>query len=252
MNLRASIVTLLVCISLITSRAALARPLKPTAQQLAQAKAAFGEGTVAYDAGHFEEALGAFEHAHELSRNPVLFFNMAACSEKLGQLRVAVTYLRTYLSEVPEADDADKVRERIGGLEARAKQIDDQRAEDQRRLEDEARRPREAPPPVAVVVPPSPPVLVQEPPTARKYTGGFAALGATALFGVVAAGLGGSAVVKYHNLDSSCGAVGCGSRVDAVRTQAIAADAFIGLTGAAALTTVILFALEARHHKGSR
>jgi tetratricopeptide (TPR) repeat protein len=250
MNLRASIATLLVCLSLITSRAALARPSKPSAQQLAQAKAAFGEGTVAYDAGHFEDALAAFEHAHELSRNPVLFFNMAACSEKLGQLRVAVTYLRTYLSEVPEADDADKVRERIGGLEARAKQIDDQRAEDQRRLEDEARRPREAPPPVAIVVQP-PPVLEQEP-AARKYTGGFAALGATALFGIVAAGLGGSAVVKYHNLDASCGAVGCGSRVDTVRTQAIAADAFIGLTGAAALTTVILFALEARHHKGSR
>jgi tetratricopeptide (TPR) repeat protein len=147
MNWRAPIFTLLVCLSLIAPRAALARPPKPSAQQLAQAKAAFGEGTVAYDAGHYEDALHAFERAHELSRNPILFFNMAACTEKLGQLRVAVTYLRTYLSEVPQADDADKVRERIGGLEARAQQIEDQHAEDQRRLEDEARRPREAPPP---------------------------------------------------------------------------------------------------------
>jgi tetratricopeptide (TPR) repeat protein len=250
MNWRAPIVTLLICLSLIAPRAALARPPKPSAQQLAQAKAAFGEGTVAYDAGHYEDALHAFERAHELSRNPILFFNMAACTEKLGQLRVAVTYLRTYLSEVPQADDADKVRERIGGLEARAQQIEDQQAEDQRRLEEEARRPKEPPPPVAVVV--QTPPLVEHESTGRRYAGGFAALGATAVFGVVAAGLGGSAVVKYNNLDSSCGAVGCGSRVDSVRNQAIAADAFIGLTGAAAVTTVILFALEARHHTGSR
>ena len=253
MILRATLVCLF-CVSLFAPRVAIARPPKANAQQLAEAKAAFASATAAYDAGRFDEALKGFEHAHELSRNPVLFFNMAACSEKLGELRVAAAYLRTYLSEVPQADDADKVRERLGGLEVRAQQADEHHAEEVRRAEDEARRQKEAKDrqtPAVVVVAPPPAEAVSEPSVGRRYLGGFVALGATAGLGIIAAGLGASAVVKYNDLNTSCGAAGCGSRVDPVRRQAIAADAFIGLTGAAAVTTLVLFVIESRHHRGA-
>lgn len=233
-----------------------ARPAKVSAAQLAHAKAAFKEGTVAYDAGRFEEALHAFERAHELSRNPVLYFNLAACAEKLGQTRVAAVHLRAYLAEVPEADDAAKVRERLGALEERARHEEERRVEEERRQEDEARRKkqedeqrvqaaaRRASSPTAPAAAPIPPRPARS--IGRRYAGGFALLGVTVAFGAVAGGLGGSAIVKYRELDDSCGATGCGARVDAVRTQAIAADAFIGLTGAAAIATVVLFAVEAR------
>jgi tetratricopeptide (TPR) repeat protein len=248
------VVGFLFVLALLTPHRAHARPSKATTQQLAQAKAAFNEATVAYDAGHFDVALKGFEHAHELSRNPILFFNMAACSEKLGELRVAAAYLRTYLSEVPQADDAEKVRERIGALEDRAQQTDKRRVEEEQRAEDEARRQKEAQAREAelaaqVTTTPAPP---PPQPVGRRYLGGFAALGATAVLGIVAAGVGGSTIVKFHDLNASCGAAGCGSRVDPVHTQAIVADAFIGLAGAAAVTTVVLFALEARHHRGAR
>ena len=244
----------LVLLLSLSSSLAAARPApkKVAPQTLAQAKAAFAEATAAYDGGQFDVALRGFERAHELSRNPVLYFNMAACADKLGQTRVAAAYLRAYLTEVPSADDAAKVRERIGALEERAKHEDERRADEERRAEEDARRRKEdeerrAREPVA-----SPPTTSSEPSVGRRYAGGFAMLGVTVAFGAVAAGLGGSAVAKYHSLDADCGATGCGSRVDGVRAQALAADVFLGLTGAAAVTTIVLFAIEARHRPAVR
>ena len=108
-----------------------ARPAgKPSAQALAEAKAVFTRATQDYDAGRYEAARKGFERAHELSRNPVLYFNLAACDEKLGQALVAVAHLRAYLAEVPNADDAVQVRERIGALEERARHDEERRADE--------------------------------------------------------------------------------------------------------------------------
>jgi tetratricopeptide (TPR) repeat protein len=226
-----------------------ARPAKVSAQALAQAKAAFKEATAAYDAGRYDDALREFQRAHELSRNPVLYFNLAACAEKLGQPRVAAAHLRAYLTEVPNADDAVKVRERLGALEERAKHDDERRVEEERRAEEEARRKKaederraEAPgaTPVAASAPPRPASV------GRRYAGGFAMLGVTAAFGVVGAALGGTALANYGTLEREC-MEGCGAaRIDPLRRQAIAADVFYGLTGAAAIATIVLFAVEAR------
>lgn len=235
-----------------TPALASARPAKASKQELSQAKTSFVAATAAYDAGRFDEALGGFERAHELSRNPVLFFNLAACAEKLGRTRVAIAYLRAYLSELPHADDADRVRERVGGLDAVAQQEDERKVEEDRRADEDARRRKETEErarvtPIVVAV--EQPSVAPASSAARNHAGSIAGLASTAALGIAAAGLGGAALVKYHDLDRICGAAGCGSRVDGVRSQAIAADVLIGVTAVAAVTTTVLFVLERRDHR---
>src|SRR5688572_6660737 len=50
---------------------------KARARDLARARAYFKAGTEAYDRGQYDVALSEFQHAHALTKNPILYFNMA-------------------------------------------------------------------------------------------------------------------------------------------------------------------------------
>ena len=80
-------------------------------------KEKYEEGKAHFEAGAYEEAIAAFTEAYNLTGEPNLLFNLAACAERLGDAERAIAYYRVYLEEVPDAEDAEKVRERVKLLE---------------------------------------------------------------------------------------------------------------------------------------
>jgi hypothetical protein len=83
----------------------------------------------------------------------------------------------------------------------------------------------------------------------------WVALGLTAAVGLAAVGSGSYAVVHHADLKSGCGATATGcstSDVDGLRAATYATDALIGIAAAAAVTTVVLFVVEARRHPAPR
>ena len=50
-----------------------------SAMILEKARARFEAGQEAYEQGKYEVALHEFQQSHTLSKNPILYFNMAAC-----------------------------------------------------------------------------------------------------------------------------------------------------------------------------
>src|ERR1700743_1917545 len=96
-----------------------AAPAWADRETLSKAKAYFDAGVDAYDQGKYESALRDFEQAHALSHSPALYFNMAACEERLEHCQAASLLLRQYVIEKPDADDRANVEQRVHALEAR-------------------------------------------------------------------------------------------------------------------------------------
>src|SRR4051812_6230203 len=90
-----------------------------SAADLDKARAYFNAGAESYDQGKYEVALREFQHAHALSHNPILYFNMAACEEHEQHYQAAALLLRQYLIERSDAEDRAKVESRIKVLEER-------------------------------------------------------------------------------------------------------------------------------------
>ncbi len=62
------------------------------------AKDAYEEARGHFKSGDFAGSLRALQRAQQLSPNPRLFWNMAACEKKLGQYAKAIAYVRKYLA----------------------------------------------------------------------------------------------------------------------------------------------------------
>lgn len=82
-----------------------------------RARELYVEGDTHYKAGRYEEAAELFVEAYEISKRPVLLFNVANAYERMGEYEKAASYLREYL-KAPRVDDVVSVRERIRRLEA--------------------------------------------------------------------------------------------------------------------------------------
>src|SRR5688572_12234180 len=81
------------------------------------ARAHFQSAVQLYDRGQYEQALLEFQKAQALSHNAELYFNMAACEEKMDHFQAAALLLRQYLLEKPNAEDRGNVELRIRALE---------------------------------------------------------------------------------------------------------------------------------------
>lgn len=84
----------------------------------AQARALFQQGKAAYTAGDFRLAWTRFREAYVLSQRPALLYNVGQAADRLGQTQEALASFRLYLRALPNAANADKVRERIAVLES--------------------------------------------------------------------------------------------------------------------------------------
>jgi tetratricopeptide (TPR) repeat protein len=86
------------------------------ADALKASQAAFDRGQAAFNAGRFQEAASAFSEAYEQKPFPQFLYNIGASYDKAGDTTRAVQNYQLYLSMMPDASDADKVRARIHKL----------------------------------------------------------------------------------------------------------------------------------------
>lgn len=82
-----------------------------------QAREHFARGAQLYEEGRYAEALAEFEEVNRLAPHPAVFFNLAHCHEKLGELAAALRSYQEYLRLEPGAPDREAVREAISALE---------------------------------------------------------------------------------------------------------------------------------------
>lgn len=87
------------------------------AEARAQAAAHFQQAERFFNEGRYEESVREFEAANVLGPHPDLLFNLGKCHERLGDLAEALSYYRSYVKAVPEAEDAGLVRVAIADLE---------------------------------------------------------------------------------------------------------------------------------------
>ncbi len=104
-----------------TTPAATATPA--TAEVLAEARRAYGEGTEHFNAGRFAEALASFERAFALRANPVVLKPIAECHERLGHVPEAIAALERYLRELPTAADHAQLEARLATLRQRPARV---------------------------------------------------------------------------------------------------------------------------------
>lgn len=90
----------------------------PSPADLEKAKKAFGEGKALFDKGDFPEAIGKFKESYNLSKNPVLLYNIGFANESAGQDDVALYYYRKFLTDAPPtAPQRPEVTDRVKALE---------------------------------------------------------------------------------------------------------------------------------------
>lgn len=114
-----------------------------------RARELFQKGDVAYAEGRYEEALGAFQEAYDLSGRAQLLFNVSNALERLARYQEAVDALEKYLSS-GKAKDRDVVQKRLANLKKRLeeqKKVEEKLAKEEdekRKKEEEERAKREA------------------------------------------------------------------------------------------------------------
>lgn len=112
----------------------------PTVQEVApssdeEAYMLFRAGTVAYENGRYEEALGRFDEAYELSHRPELLYNVGLAHDRLRHDAEALAAFEAFLAQAPaDAPRRPEVERRVEvlrrtvadreALEARAREAD--------------------------------------------------------------------------------------------------------------------------------
>jgi tetratricopeptide (TPR) repeat protein len=82
----------------------------------AEAHALFEAGEVAFGDGRYENALDYFQRSYELSRRPLLLYNIGAASDRLRRDADAIAAFEQYLAEVPDAPNRHEVEGRLASL----------------------------------------------------------------------------------------------------------------------------------------
>ncbi|MHB1844324.1 MAG: hypothetical protein ACYCWW_05755 [Deltaproteobacteria bacterium] len=90
---------------------------------LAGARRLFNEGTVAYDAGHFEVALRDYEAAYRAAPLAGLLFNIAQCQRQLGHWKEAEDGYRLYLEALPDAKNRAQTEAYLAEVKARLPKV---------------------------------------------------------------------------------------------------------------------------------
>jgi hypothetical protein len=91
---------------------------QPAPADIEKAKAAFVAGKQAFDSGDFPEAISKFKESYNLSKNPVLLYNIGFANESAGMDDIALFYYRKFLTDAPEdAAQRAEVIERVKTLE---------------------------------------------------------------------------------------------------------------------------------------
>ncbi|MCC6215854.1 MAG: tetratricopeptide repeat protein [Polyangiaceae bacterium] len=87
-----------------------------TSDRDAEAKALFQAGRAAYEAGRFEDALGHFQRAYELSGRSALLYNVGLAADRARKDDVAIQAYERFLAAEPESSLRGEVEARLGLL----------------------------------------------------------------------------------------------------------------------------------------
>lgn len=79
----------------------------------ARARGLFEQGAAAYEAGHYEAALGFFEESYALSGRATLLFNIGTSADRLRLNEKALENYEAYLAAVPRAANGPELTTRI-------------------------------------------------------------------------------------------------------------------------------------------
>ena len=114
-----SILSLFVAVAALICVPTIALADEPTPAQIAKAKKAFQEGKKLHAAGKHMEAVEKFKLSYNLSKNPLLLYNIALVMDESGAMEdLALFYYRKFLAEAPEdAAQRDVATERVKVLE---------------------------------------------------------------------------------------------------------------------------------------
>ncbi len=183
-------------------------------------------GVIALRRGRFDEALGLFERAYELSEHPELLYNVGLAADDAGRPARAIEAYEAFLALDPDTDMRARVEARLAVLRA------DEGAD-------------QAEPPS-----PDPIVATSPPPAARMSASGASPVwawifGASALgAGLAAGGLGIHVHVRYDELAADC-APGCpDADVDPLRAEALAYQVLGPVAGGLAVAALIALVVE--------
>ncbi len=78
-----------------------------------EARGLFQAGRAAFDGGRFEEALGYFERAYELSGRAQMLYNIGHAAERIRNDERALEAFEEYLQRVPDTDSRASIEARI-------------------------------------------------------------------------------------------------------------------------------------------
>ncbi len=207
----------------------------------AENKAAFEKGRALYEEGRFQEAHDVFTEIYNRTGEPKLLFNLAASAEGMGDSERAKAYYQVYLEELPDAEDAAEVRERIKRLSEPSAPIEV--------------KPSPTPEPVEK----KPAVLDSENVDASTYYKKEEKK-KRPWWPVLTMGLGGMVLVggtitailaksKYEGLESSCKPNCTDEQIHPAKASAVASDVQFALGGAAVTAGLVGFFLLRKKYK---
>jgi tetratricopeptide (TPR) repeat protein len=105
--------------ALLVAAASPARADGPAPDVTAQAKARFKRGSELYREARYREAIAEFEEANRLRPHGVIFYNLAQCHERVGDIPAALRAYHEYLRAVPDAQDRASVNAALANLGTR-------------------------------------------------------------------------------------------------------------------------------------
>jgi predicted DNA-binding protein YlxM (UPF0122 family) len=218
---------------------ALAAPAGAASEEDERAKAHFLAGQSYYEQASYTDALREFNEAYRISKRPALLYNIARCHEALENYADAVKMLEAYLDQAPDTSDRAAVETRIANLKER-----------------QAAREVKPQPPAAVQAPPPTTSTPPAPPHRKRvYTWIVGGVGVAALASALGTGL--ASQLSYNDLSGKCSGATCDpatvanaqSKIDSGKRLALATDILWPIGAAAAVTAIVLFFVEGRHHK---
>jgi tetratricopeptide (TPR) repeat protein len=197
----------------------------------------FDSGVAYLEESDYDNALRAFEKAHELSKRPEILMNIATVHERRGDLPRAIGALEQYLDARPDGEHAETVKLRIQNLEKRVAASQQEPVPPPpppaARATEPVAEPAPPPPPRDVTPPPAPPA---EPNLVPAYV----ALGAGGLLagGALVTGL--LAKGKYDDAKSECSPNCRDADISSSRNLALTSTVLTGVSVVAAGVGVAL------------
>lgn len=125
-------------------------PAPPTEAAKARAKVLYTEGTKQYDLRDYEAAIESFRKAYDLLPEPLFLFDIGQAYRQRHDCENARSFYKSYLRNLPAADNRAKVERFIADMDDCVRQKDNDREAERRRLQ----QAKDQMPPITVVSPP--------------------------------------------------------------------------------------------------